>query len=216
MKSKKNLLEQLNTLPYFSKNVVYQLGGQLGLAETTADTYISRFLKHKEILQLKRGLYVSADFFNKNKNDISYSFYLANIIRTPSYISSWAALQYYGLVTEAIHSITSVTLKVTRDYKIKAGNFIYQSIRKDFFIGFGLKREKFDFFIASPAKALFDLLYFRTSQLRGFNLEKIETMIKGLRIDIGEMDKEEQAKFNLMIKKHINERTDFSDIKKKA
>src|SRR3989304_1035497 len=109
MKSKNNLLEQLKTLPHFSKNSIYQLGKQLGLEDSTVNTYISRFLKSKEIYRLKNGLYVSADFFDKNRNDISYSFYLANIIRTPSYVSSWAALQYYNLATEAIHSITSVS-----------------------------------------------------------------------------------------------------------
>src|SRR3989338_8227161 len=108
MKSKKNLLEQLNNLPHFSKSTINQLGSQLGLKNTTVNTYISRFLRHKNILSLRRGLYISADFFAKNKNDISYSFYLANIARTPSYVSSWAALQYYNLTTEAIRSVTSV------------------------------------------------------------------------------------------------------------
>ena len=203
MKSKKNLLEQLKSLPHFNKNTVYQLGKQLGLKNTTIDTYISRFLKYKEILQLKKGLYVSADFFEKNRTDISYSFYLANILRTPSYVSSWAALQYYNLATEAIHSITSVTLKVTRDYQTKAGNFAYQSIKKEFFSDFSLVKGKFDFFIASPSKALFDLLYFRTRQFRGIKIEKIKALIEKLRIDIDEMDKEEQEKFYSMIKKFI-------------
>ena len=112
MKSKKNLLEQLKSLPHFSKDSLYQLGKQLGLADATVDTYISRFLKHKEILQLKNGLYISADFFSKSGGDVSYSFYLANIIRTPSYVSSWSALQFYNLTTETIHGITSVTPKV--------------------------------------------------------------------------------------------------------
>ena len=133
MKSKKNLLEQLKTLPHFNKNTVHQLGRQLGLKDSTVDTYISRFLKYKDILQLKNGLYVTTDFFEKNRSDVSYSFYLANIIRTPSYVSSWAALQYYNLATEAIHSITSITPKVTREYQTKAGNFAYQSIKKDLF-----------------------------------------------------------------------------------
>ncbi len=205
MKSKKNLLEQLKSLPYFDKNTVYQLGKQLGLKDTTVDTYISRFLKYKEILQLKNGLYMSADFFDKNRNDISYSFYLANIIRTPSYVSSWAALQYYNLTTEAIHSVTSVTSKITRDYQTKAGNFAYQSIKKELFSDFSLAKGKFDFFIASPSKALFDLLYFRTRQFRGVPLEKIKTLVKELRIDIDEMDKEEQKKFYTMIKKYSHE-----------
>lgn len=131
MKSRKNLLEQLKPLSHFSKRTVSQLGSQLGLKDGTIDTYISRFLRYKEIIRLNKGLYVSADFFEKNKSDISYSFYLANIIRRPSYVSSWAALQYYNLATEAIHSVTSVTLKVTRSFETKAGNFKYQSIKKD-------------------------------------------------------------------------------------
>ena len=202
MKSKNNLLEQLKPLPYFDKSTVYQLSKQLGLKDSTVDTYISRFLKRKEIYRFKNGLYVSVDFFNKNKNDISYSFYLANIIRTPSYISSWVALQYYNLITEVIHSVTSVTPKVTREYQTKAGNFVYQSINKELFSDFSLAEGKFNFFIASPSKALFDLLYFRTRQFRGVSPEKIKVLVEELRIDIDEMDKEEQAKFYAMIKKY--------------
>jgi len=199
MKSKNNLLEQLKTLPHFSKSTVRQIGEQLGLKESTVDTYISRFLKYKDILQLKNGLYVSADFFEQNRSDVSYTFYLANIIRTPSYVSSWAALQYYNLATEAIHSVTSVTPKVTRGYQTKAGNFAYQSIKKDLFTDFYLSKGKFDFFIASPAKALFDLLYFRTRQLKGASTDDIKKMIEELRIDFDEMDKTEQEKFYSMI-----------------
>ncbi|MBU1164011.1 hypothetical protein KKA15_00435 [Patescibacteria group bacterium] len=219
MKSKKNLLEQLKSLPYFNKNTVYQLGKQLGLKDSTVDTYISRFLKYKEILQLKNGLYVSANFFEKNRTDVSYSFYLANIIRTPSYVSSWAALQYYDLTTEAIHAITSVTPKVTRNYQTKAGNFVYQSIKKDLFSGFSLAKGTpdspalsadrpaggFDFYIASPSKALFDLLYFKTCQFRVIKIEKIKALIEELRIDIDEMDKAEQKKLYSMINKYFHE-----------
>lgn len=202
MKSKKNLLEQLKPLPHFAKNTVYQLGKELGLKDTTINTYISRFLKYKEIYRLKNGLYVSADFFDKNRNDISYSFYLANIIRTPSYISSWAALQYYNLTTEAIHSITSVTSKVTRDYETKVGNFAYQSINEELFSDFSLVKGKFSFFIASPSKALFDLLYFRTRQFRSLSLKNVKVLVGELRVDIDEMNPEEQSKFYTMIKRY--------------
>ena len=211
MKSRKNLLEQIKNLPYFDKNTVYQLGTQLGLKRTTIDTYISRFLKFKEILRLKRAVYVSSDFYNNNKNDTSYSFYLGNVIRTSSYVSSWAALQYYNLTTESIHSVTSVTLKVTREYQTKVGNFTYQSIKKDLFLGFSLVKGKFDFFIASPSKALFDLLYFRTHQFRGMDQIGVNKLIEELRIDIGEMEPQEKEKFNTMIKKYIHEWADFNN-----
>lgn len=226
MKSKKNLLELLKSLPYFSKDSLYQLGKQLGLADATVDTYISRFLKHKEILQLKKGLYTSADFFNKNRSNISYSFYLANIIRMPSYISSWSALQFYNLATEVICSITSVTPKVTRNYKTKAGIFTYQSIKEELFSDFYLTQGKsaslvspalsaeksvdgqsvkLDFYIASPAKALFDLLYFKTHQFRGVRSKDAKALVEELRIDVDEMDKKERTKFYTMIKKYLND-----------
>jgi len=205
MKSKKNLLEQLNNLPHFGKNTIYQLANQLGLKKSTTNTYISRFLKYKEIIPLKKGLYVSTDFFEKNKNDISYPFFLANVVRTPSYISSWAALQYHNLATEAIHSITSVTPKVTREYQTKAGNFTYQSIKKELFTDFALEKGKFVFFIATPAKALFDLLYFRTKQFRSVNQKNIKTLIGELRIEFDEMSKEEREKFYSLIKKYLHE-----------
>lgn len=201
MKSQ-NLLKQLNSLPYFTKNVISKLGNQLGLENAIVDTYISRYLKHKEIFRLKNGLYVSAEFFDKNKNDLSYSFYLANIIRTPSYISSWSALQYYGLATEAIYSVTSVTTKVTREYVVKTGNYNYHSINKNLFSDFFLMSGKFGFFIASPAKALFDMLYFRTHQFRGLTFEEIKILVSDLRIDIDDMVKTEQEKFYNMIKKY--------------
>lgn len=208
MKSKKNLLEQLKPLSYFSKDSLYQLGKQLGLADTTLDTYISRFLRDKEILQLKRGLYVSADFFGKNRRDLSYSFYLANIIRTPSYVSSWSALQYYNITTEIIHGITSVTPKVTRSYKTKAGNFTYQSLKQELFSDFSLIQGKassrFDFFIASPAKALFDLIYFKTRQFRSIRIKDTKALVEELRIDIEEMDKKERSKFYTWIKKYFH------------
>jgi len=204
MKYRKILLEQLKSQPYFNKKAIYQLSEQYGLKSTTIDTYISRSLKHKEIILLKNGLYIPADFYNKNKGDISYLFYLANILRTPSYVSSWTALQYYDLTTESIHAITSVTSRITRSYKTKIGNFMYQSVQKELFSNFSLVKGNFNFFIASPSKALFDLLYLKTRQFRGIQFENIKPLIEELRIDIDEISQEEQKRFFAMIKSYIN------------
>ena len=207
MKSKKNLLEQLNILPHFSKSTIYQLGSQLGLKNSTVNTYTSRFLKRKDILPLRRGLYISADFFAKNKSDISYSFYLANIIRTPSCVSSWTVLQYYNLTTEKIPwQLTSITPKVTRKYEVRGvGTFSYQSIKKELFSDYSLVKGKFDFFVASPSKALFDLLYFRTHQFRSIKFDDVEKIVEELRIDIGEMSEEERKNFYEKVKTYLHE-----------
>lgn len=202
MKSKKNLLKQISDLPYFDKHIVRQLGSQAKLSDSTVSTYISRFLKSREIYRLKNGLYVSAEFLEQNRDDVSYSFYIANVICKPSYVSSWTALQYYGLTTEVIRSVTSVTQKGTVAYETRVGSFSYQSMRTDLFSGFTLVSGRFNFFIASPAKALFDLLYFRTSQLRGLSRERIVRLIDELRVDFDEMSRNEQEAFYAMIKKY--------------
>ncbi len=204
MKRGKNLLEQLKTLPYFNKETILQLSGQYGIAPTTINTLISRALKRKDIIPLKRGLYVSTDFYEKNKGDVSYRFYLANVLRKPSYISSWTALQYYDLTTDVVRAITSVAPKITRSYDTKIGSFAYSSIKEELFSDFVLKPSTFGFFIASPAKALFDMLYFRTRQFRGLSLKQIESMISELRIDFDEMEKSEREKFYSMIKPYVH------------
>ena len=125
-------------------------------------------------------------------------------MRGISYISSWTALQYYGLTTEIINIITSVTEKVTRDYETKLGTFSYQSINKKLFSDFSLVSGTFEFFIASPSKALFDLLYFKTNQFRGIKFEEVGHLIESLRIDIDEMSAEETEKFYSLVKKYLS------------
>lgn len=205
MKSSSNLLEGLKTMPYLSKDSVQQLGTQLELSESTIDSYISRYFKRRQLHKLKRGFYVSADFLEKHGLETSYVFYLANVLRTPSYVSSWTALQYYDLTTEAIATITSVTPKITRTYQTKAGTFIYQSINRELFKDFSLIKGTFEFFIASPSKALFDLLYFRTHQFRGTSRGKVMALVEELRIDFDEMDGSEQKKFHALISPYIHE-----------
>ncbi len=200
MKSFDNLLEQLNTLPYFNKLIIFQLAKQLDLKSSTIDTYISRFLKYKKIIALKNGLYISKKFYEENKLDISYLFYLANVIYKPSYISSYTALQYYNLSTEAIYPTTSISTKATRNYQTKIGDFKYQSINKNLFQDFYLKKEKFNFYITSPSKALFDLLYFKTKQFKTIKFGEVNDLLAELRIDIDELNKDEQKKLYKMIK----------------
>ncbi|MDB4984418.1 MAG: uncharacterized protein JWM20_597 [Patescibacteria group bacterium] len=203
MKYREVIIEQLKKQPYFTKQAVFQLGKGYLIKDSTLNSYISRSIAHKDIIQLKRGVYVTMDFYTKNKTDSSYLFYIANILRGPSYVSSWTALQYYNLATEIINTITSVTEKVTRDYENKIGTFSYHSINKNLFSDFSLVKGTFEFFIASPSKALFDLLYFKTNQLRGVTFDKIGPLIESLRVDIEEMEESEREKFYSLVKKHI-------------
>lgn len=203
MKYREILINQLKILPFFSKETFASLGKQFGVKATTLDAYISRSLKRQDIFSLKNGLYVTADYYSQNAGDISYTFYLANVLRTPSYVSSWSALQYYDLTTEAIGTVTSVTAKITRTYNNRAGSFAYQTINKDLFSGFKMVNDKFNFFIATPAKALFDLLYFRTNQFRGIDVKRVVDLVEDARIDIEEMEATERELFFTMVKNYL-------------
>jgi predicted transcriptional regulator of viral defense system len=204
MKYKENLLEQLKPLSCFDAMTIHQIGGRSQMKDKTVDIYISRYLKSKEIVKLKKGMYVTTDFYDKHKGEESYKFYLANVLRKPSYISSWTALQYYNLTTELIKTVTSVSPKTTRTYDTKIGSFVYHSIKKDLFDGFYLQKGTFDFFIATPSKALFDLLYLKTKQLRGVRFDMIDELVDELRIDLKGMEEKERKAFYKTIKKYIS------------
>lgn len=203
MKRSSNILEQLKNFPYFTKEEILQLNPQTGLAPSSINTFIARALKRRKILPIKRGLYVSADFYEGHKNDSAYSFFLANIIRKPSYVSSWTALQYYGLATEGIRTITSVTPKTTRSYETKVGTFTYASISETLFDAFVLKKGSFDFFVATPAKALFDMLYFKTKRFQSIALKDVPGLLEELRIDFDEMDPHEREGFLTLVSEHL-------------
>jgi hypothetical protein len=205
MKYSEVLLDHVKPLPYFEKDSLSLLGEPYGIKKSTVDTYISRYLKNKDIIDLKkRGVYVTDSFCKRHQGDISYRFYLANVLRTPSYVSSWTALQYYNLTTDIIHDITSVTTKTTRTCTTKVGNFTYHSIKKDLFSGFTKSDTVFSFFIASPSKALFDLLYFRTRRFSGMTCADIDELIDELRIDINEMERKEREAFYVLVKKYLH------------
>ncbi len=121
---------------------------------------VTRLLRDEGILRIKKGLYV------KNRREWGQSpvrEMAANLIYGPSYISLQFALAYYGMIPEAAVQVTSVTFKKTKRYHTPLGDFIYRSISKDHYLpGVALVRpnNRVSYLIASPEKALMDMLYF--------------------------------------------------------
>lgn len=200
MKKREKLLNLVKDFPHFNKKTIKELCLKHNLSLATADSYIHKSIKNNEIIPLKNGVYVTKKFYDENIEDIGYIFYLANQLRKPSYISSWIALDYYNMTTNVINTITSITTKTTRDYSNEAGNFIYNSIKNELFKGFSLieSRLGFKYLIASPAKALFDLIYLSTNQFK----TPEPKILKRLRIDTNEMNKKEKNKFKKLLKEN--------------
>jgi len=121
--------------------------------------------KNGELIRLKRGIYLVSS--NIHRQNISKEL-IANHLYGPSYVSLETALSFYNLIPERVHSIRSMTLKRGREFITPVGNFEYIKSGISYFrVGINQKNinDRYVFMIASPEKALCDLII-NTSGLR--------------------------------------------------
>lgn len=180
---KTDLLKQFGIIP-FDKSA---LSGVLSQYKSPKDK-VSSLEKSDVLMRLKRGLYVvSPDFLNQ---PLSKEL-IANHLYGPSYVSLQTALSYYGLIPERVHLERSMTIKRSRDFKNSIGTFNYLSVDKEYF-KIGIRQEivdnKYAFLIASPEKALCDMIV----QTAGLRLQSAKAMQlyleEDLRIDLSVID----------------------------
>lgn len=116
---------------------------------------LSRMVKCGKIFPIAKGLYET----EKGTPGI----FLAGSIYGPSYISFEYALGYYGMIPEAVYTITSATFekKKTKKYETSFGTFTYRDVPSEAFpLGLKLvKEDDYYYRIATPEKALCDMLY---------------------------------------------------------
>lgn len=99
-------------------------------------------------------------FSDKPVSGDAESFFIANRVYAPSYVSLQSALSWHGFIPEGVFTVTSVTTLKTQSFSTPAGNFAYHRVKPAFFFGYHLEPfGAFRFKIADPAKALLDLLY---------------------------------------------------------
>jgi len=117
----------------------------------------SRWVSAGRLIQLRRGVYMLPEHYRERSQN---AFYAANILKKPSYISLEKALEFYGLIPEAVQVYTSVTSKRAGNFRNEVGVFDYRHISTNLFWGYqALKIDGRDVFIARPEKALLDLFY---------------------------------------------------------
>lgn len=168
---------ELNRLPFFNKKTVELLLGKKG---KNLDWKISQLLKRGNIIRLKKGVYISERFWLSTPDKKGYTEYLANILYFPSYLSSEYILSLYNLIPEEINILTCISSKSTRVFKNKLGTFSYRNIKQELYCGYSkVRRDGFEVYMASKAKALFDFLYLKRNLSKNYFYELSE----GLRIN---------------------------------
>lgn len=125
---------------------------------------LSNWIKKKIIYSLGRG------FYTFNIVDLDY-LRLANEFDRNSYISFEYALYYYNLINQVPSVITSAAQKRTKTVRTTNWVFEYTQLKKDLFWGYELKNK---IYIASPEKALADLIYLIAKGKRIVELDSLE------------------------------------------
>lgn len=153
----------LETLPCFNKETLSTILGRNGEA---LNYWVKRLIATGEIVSLKNGLYVARPFLLRIKEVPgameSYREYIAYVLRHPSYLSLEYMLAKYGLITETACALTSLTIKSTRTFANSLSSFMYKNIKPALFLGY--REESFKnmrYYVATPAKALFDFFYLK-------------------------------------------------------
>ncbi len=136
-----------------------------------------------DIIRLKRGLYVASSKVSRIE---LLPFLLANHIYGPSYVSMQTALRYYGLIPEAVYSVQSMTTGIARDYENAIGTFNYIHVPGDYYnIGVTMKESTgATFMIATPEKALCDLLVFTPNLNLRFQTSMRDYLEEDIRFDM--------------------------------
>lgn len=144
-------------------------------------TKLTTLLKSKNIIRVKKGLYVFGKDFRSRPFSLEV---LANLIYGPSYISFEYALAYYGMIPEKVNRITSVCSKRIKQIKTPVGEFIYYYLDPKKY-PVGITWESIDdnthFLIATKEKALADLV----ARQKPFSDqdELLTYLVEGMRID---------------------------------
>ena len=142
---------------------------------------LSRWKQAGKIYQLRRGLYCLAPPFQKVN---PHPFLVANRLIPASYVSLQSALAYYGMIPEHVPVTTSVTTARPAHWETPLGIFDFRRIQVEFFDGYRLADlgEKQRSFVATPEKALLDLIYLEAGsdsldylvELRLGNLDRLD------------------------------------------
>jgi len=188
-------LKLLENTPCFTKSALRQLHNT---KPSSLDKDIQNWIKKGILIPLKRGLYTTEKFLLKERNPELFIEYISNKLVIPSYISCDYVLQKHSLLTDAILSITSVSIKTTRSFQNKLGSFKFYTLSKQLFSGFEAKPYgNNSILIATKAKALFDYLYLNQHLFQNFTKnEALE-----LRINFDELNRKDWHEFEAYSKK---------------
>ena len=191
---KYSILSSLDSFPYFTIEAIKQLLGDESAAAGTIQTALYRWMKAGQIIQLKKGVYMTRRFFELHRADADFAPMVSAILIPQSYLSMEYILQRNAILTEMTYPVSAITLKQTRVFENKLGTFTYRNIKEDLYQGFTIS----DYLgvplaQATVAKALFDYLYLRPWKSKGRSTSY--NLAEALRLNLEDFTEKDQVEF---------------------
>lgn len=156
--------------------------------------FIARLVKSGQLIRLKNGFFLIA----KKIKDSPVPFEsVSNLLYGPSYVSLEWALSSYGMIPEGVYIITCVTISQSKSFSTTIGTFDYTYLNHTrYAIGMDQKEtSQGRYLIATPEKALADLVHFKSHKLSK----------KDLLIDLIEARRIEEENLKTLDKKLMQE-----------
>jgi predicted transcriptional regulator of viral defense system len=183
-------LSKISNLSYFDTNTLSLIYPEL--SKNSLYSNIKRWIKKGQLIQIKKGMYVTKEYVLNVQDKSSYKEFLANKIKYPSYLSTEYVLQKYSILSDAIYAYTSVTLKSKNTYTNNFGRYMYRNITRKLFVGYEIKEVGgYEIKEATKAKALFDYLYLKLYRIRNIT----EDVLFDLRLNLEELDERDMKEF---------------------
>ncbi|MBF0198295.1 MAG: hypothetical protein HQL32_11315 [Planctomycetes bacterium] len=148
----KDLVASTNHLSCFRTSY---LGAGNSLAQIRLQ--LDRWEKAGKVKKVTKGVYsLSPPYINAAPNVFSIS----STLRSASYVSLQSALAYYGLIPEYVPNTLAITTGGPWQVISPFGSFFFRHIKDSLFWGYEQQTDQGQsFFVATPEKALLDLLY---------------------------------------------------------
>jgi predicted transcriptional regulator of viral defense system len=170
-----DFLEKVRDLPVIESSSLAALGAE----PRSMAVQLTRWVNAGRLLQLRRGLYLLSNRLRHREPPLEY---LANLVKTPSYVSLEYALYFHGMIPETAYMIQSVTTGRRISISTPAGDFSYRHVKPEWFFGYReheIGRESA--LVALPEKALLDLIYlskgeFTRERIEGLRLQNLEEL----------------------------------------
>lgn len=149
-----SLLKDLGDLPWFDLQTVTQLYSE---PRQSILTQLHRWCASGKLIPLRRGMYSFGSPYARTTVNPAE---LAGALLAPSYLSTYWALGFLGIIPERVVTFTSVTPRSPRRFENAFGTFTYRHVKQDTFFGYRpVVVDGHRVLLAEPEKALVDHWY---------------------------------------------------------